>query len=80
MPFIKFVIKPFLIFSPILIYVSHENAIEISLISKKYRLSKFCKVDACSQAILFTGETSFSSTFFFNIHEISAQIQKPTKY
>ena len=27
-----------------------------------------------------TGETSFSSRFFFNISEISANIKKPTKY
>ena len=28
----------------------------------------------------FTGETSFSSRFFFNISEISANIKNPTKY
>ena len=28
----------------------------------------------------FTGETSFSSLFFFNNLEISTQIQKTTKY
>ena len=28
----------------------------------------------------FTGETSFSSRFFFNISEISANIKKPSKY
>ena len=44
------------------------------------RLAKFCKVDAWSQALLFTGEASFSSRFFLNIPEMSAQIKKPTKY
>ena len=60
--------------------MSHENTIEGSLTSKKCRLAKFCKVDAWSQALLFTGETSFSSRFFFNIPEISSQIQKATKH
>ena len=44
------------------------------------RLAKFCKVDAWSQALLFTGEASFSSRFFLNIPEMSAQVKKPTKY
>ena len=60
--------------------MSHENTIEGSLTSKKCRPAKFCKVDAWSQALLFTGETSFSSRFFFNIPEISSQIQKTTKH
>ena len=73
-------IKPFPILSLVLISISHENTIETSLTSKKCRLAKFCKVDAWSKALLFTGETSFSSRFFFNIPETSTQIQKPTKY
>ena len=73
-------IKPFQILSPVLTSISHENTIETSLTSKKCRLAKFCKVDAWSQVLLFTGETSFSSQFFLNIPTISAQIQKPTKY
>ena len=60
--------------------ISHENTIETSLTSKKCHLAKFCKLDTWSRALLFPGETSFSSRFFFNIPEISAQIQKPTKY
>ena len=66
--------------SPILTSISRENVIETPLTSKKRRQAKFCLVDAWSQALLFTGETSFSSRFFFNNPEISAQIQKPTKY
>ena len=49
--------------------ISYEITIETPLTSKKCRLAKFCKV-----------ETSFSSRFFFNISEISANIKKPTKY
>ena len=75
-----FVIKLFQILSPVLIFISHDNTIETSLISTKCRLSKFCKVDAWSKVLLFTAETSFSIRFFFNIPEISAQFQKPTKY
>ena len=60
--------------------ISHENTIEASLTSKKHRLAKFCKVDAWSKALLFTGETSFSSRFFFNIPEICVQIKKTTQY
>ena len=75
-----FLIKPFPILSPVLISISHENTVETLLTSKKCRLAKFCKVDAWSKALLFTGETSFSSQFFFNIPETSTQIQKPTKY
>ena len=50
-PFLKsfykaFEIKSFQILSPFLISISHENTIETSLISKKCRLAKFCKVDA----------------------------------
>ena len=41
-----FVFKTFQIKSPVLTSLSHENAIESSLISKKCRLAKFCKVDA----------------------------------
>ena len=74
-----FVNKPFQILSLVLISISHENTIETSLSLKKCHLAKFCKIDAWSQALLFTGETSFFSRFFFNIPEISAQIQKPTK-
>ena len=37
-------------------------------------------VDGWSQALLFKGVTSFSSWFFFNILEISAQIKDSTKY
>ena len=37
--------------------------------------------DRCvEQGAFFTGETSFSSRFFFNISEISANSKKPTKY
>ena len=68
--------KPFPILSPVLISISHENTIETSLTSKKSRLAKFCKEDAWSKALLFTGETSFTSRFFFNISETSTQIQK----
>ena len=75
-----FVIKPFPILSPVLTSISHENTIETSLTSKKCHPAKFCKVDAWSKALLFTGETGFPSRFFFNIAETSAQIQKPTKY
>ena len=68
-PFLKsffkaFIIKPFQILSPVLIYIFRENRYQAtSLTSKKCRLAKFCKVDAWSQALLFTGETSFSSRF-----------------
>ena len=78
-PFLKFsykafVIKPFQILFPVLI----GNTIE-TLTSKKCCVAKFCKVVWC-KAFFFTGETSFSSQFFFNIPEISAKIQKPAKY
>ena len=53
-----------------------RNVVDI----KKCRQAKFYLVDAWSEALLFTGETSFASRFFFNIPKISAQIQKPTKY
>ena len=43
--------------------ISRENIIEIPLTSKKCHLAKFCVVDAWSQALLFTGGTSFSSRF-----------------
>ena len=46
--------------------------------SKKCRLANFCKVDAWSHALLFTGATRFSIRFFLNVSEIFAQIQKPT--
>ena len=49
------VIKPFQILSSVLIFTSHENTIQTSLTSKKSRLAKFCKVEAWSQALLFTG-------------------------
>ena len=62
-----------------LISISHENTIETLLKSEKCPLAKFCEVDAWSQALLLTRETSFSSRLFFNIPDISAQIQKPTK-
>ena len=75
-----FLIKPFPILSPVLISIPHENTIETSLTSEKCRQAKFCKVDAWSKALLFTGGTSFSSRFFCNIRETSTQIQKPTKY
>ena len=75
-----FLITPFTILSPVLISISHEDTIETSLTSKKCRLANFCKVDAWSKALLFTGETRFSSRFFFNIPETSTQIQKLTKY
>ena len=80
-----FIIKPFQILSPVLISIFHEdtiheNTIETSLTLEKCRQAKFCMVDAWNQVLLFTGETSFSSRFFFNIPEISTQIQKPTKY
>ena len=75
-----FVIKPFQILSPVFISISHENTIEIPLTSKKCRLAKFFKEDAWSQALHFTGEKSFSSRFFFNILETSAQIEKLAKY
>ena len=71
-----FVIQPFQIHFPVLISSSRENTIETSLTSKKCCLAKFCKVDAWSQALLFTGGTNFSSWFFFNIPEISAKIKK----
>ena len=61
----SFVITPFQILSPVLMCISHENTIETSLTSKKGRLAKFCKVEAWSQALLFTGEANFSSWFFF---------------
>ena len=74
-------IKHFQRLSPVLIFISHENTLETLLTLKKCRLAKFCKVDVWCQALLFSGETSFSSFwFFFNIPEISAQIQKLTKY
>ena len=60
--------------------ISHENTIKTSLTSTKCHLAKFCKVDARSKALLFTGETSFSGQFFFMIPEIPTQIKKPTKY
>ena len=41
---------------------------------------KFYLVYIWNEAILFSGETSFFSQFFINITDISAQIQKPTKY
>ena len=72
--------KPYQILFSVFIAISHENTIEPSLRSEKCRLAKFCKVDAWSQALFFTGETRFSRRFFLNIPEISAQIQKPTKY
>ena len=72
--------KPFQILSLLFISISHKNTIETSLRSKKCRLAKFCKVDARSQAVLFTRETNFSGRFFFNVPEIFAQIQKLTKY
>ena len=56
--------KPFQILSPILTYISLENIIETSLTSRKYHPVKFIRVDAWSQALLFTNETSFSSRFF----------------
>ena len=43
---------------------------ETSLTSKKCCVAKFCKVDAWSLALRFTGETSFSNRFFFNIPKI----------
>ena len=64
----------------ILISISHENTIDIPLPSKKRRQAKFCLVDVWRQVFLFTGETSFSIHFFFNIPGISVQIQKPTKF
>ena len=81
MLFIKlFLVELFSMFSPVLISISHENAIETSLASEKCYLAKFCDVDAWSQSLLFTGETSFSSRLLFNIPETSTQIQKSTKY
>ena len=53
-----FVIKLFQILSTVLI-LSLENTTETLLTSEKCRLTKLCKVDAWSQALLFTGETSF---------------------
>ena len=65
---------------PVLISISHENTIETSLKSTKYRIAKLFKIEAWSQGLLFTRETSFFSWFFFNIPEISPQTQKLTKY
>ena len=48
--------------------------------SKKCHQAKFFLVDAWSQMLLFTEETSFSSQFFVNITKRSVQIQNPTKY
>ena len=62
-----------------LISISRENTTETSLTSKKCRLAIFCKLDAWRNVLLFTGEPSFWSRFFFNIREISAKIQIPTK-
>ena len=66
--------------SPVVMLISHENTIETSLTSKKYRLAKFCKVDACSQVLLSMGETSFSSCFSYHIPKIFVQTEEPTKY
>ena len=41
-----FVFKTFRLVSPVLTSLSHENTIETSLKSKKYRLAKYYKVDA----------------------------------
>ena len=57
-------IKSFQILSPVLMLICHENTIETSLTSKKCCVAKFCKVDAWSPALFFTGETSFSICFF----------------
>ena len=35
-------------------------------------LGEFSKVGAWNQALLFTGQTCFSSQFFFNIPKVSA--------
>ena len=75
-----FVFKTFYIFSPVSTSLSLEITIETPLTSKECRLAKFCKVDASSQALQFTGEASFSSRFFFNIPKISANVKKPTEY
>ena len=66
--------------SPVLTSIFSENIVESLLASKKHRQAKFCLVDAWSLALLFTGETSFSSRIFFNNPEIFAQIHKLTKY
>ena len=58
-----------------LIFISHENTI----INKNFvdiRESKILQGRCIEPRLLFTGETSFSSRFFFNIREISAQIKK----
>ena len=67
--------KTFHIFCPVLTSLSHENTIETSLTSINCCPAKFCKVDGQSQALDFTGETSFSSRFFFNISKISTSIK-----
>ena len=61
-----FVIKPFKILSPVLISISHENTIVTSLTATKCHLAKFCKVDAWSQALLFTGEVFLVQFVSFN--------------
>ena len=66
--------------SPVLTSIFSENIVEILLASKKHRQAKFCLVDGWSLALLFMGETGFSSRFFFNNPKISAQIHKLTKY
>ena len=52
-----FAFKKFYIYSSISTSLSHEFTIETPLTSKICRLAKFCKVDAWSHVLHFTGET-----------------------
>ena len=51
----------------------------ILFLAKIYRnfldIKEMSPIDPWSQALLFTGKTSFSSRFFFNIPEIYVQIK-----
>ena len=78
--FINLFIKLLHVTCCILTSISHENTIEIPFNSKKHRQAKLCLVVAWIQMLLFTGETSFSSGFFFDTPKISAQNQKLIKY
>ena len=78
--FINLFIKLLHVTCCILTSISHENTIEIPFNSKKHRQAKLCLVVAWIQMLLFTGETSFSSGFFFDTSKISAQNQKLIKY
>ena len=75
----SFVIKPFQIYSPhfniYFLWKYNRDSVDF----KETPPSKILLGRCVELGVFFTGETSFSSRFFFDNLEIYAQIQKPTK-